>query len=245
MDAARAIRPAEKERDAFHSKAAFLRHVASRSQILPKDDFIVQLCRDKRVLDIGCIDHSSDTALSLGDNWLHHRISRVARSTVGLDLLEKDAQVLNARGYDIRHGNAERFDLGERFDVVVAGDLIEHLSDIGSFLNSVKRHMRPDSLFVVTTPNPFNLEQAVRVGAVNRVAVNDQHTTWLDPTVAWELITRHSLEIVDFRWVLTRFVMGHQRPKLVEKMFTVPLDLMMWLRPLWRRDFALVMRLAT
>jgi SAM-dependent methyltransferase len=243
MDAARASRTAEPHREAFRSRADFLEHVERRSQVVSKADFIVGLCRDKRVLDVGCIERSSEAALALGDDWLHHRISRVARATVGLDLLERDAAVLNARGYDVRTGNAERFDLGDRFDVVVASDLIEQLSDIGSFLNSAKRHMRPDSLFVITTPNPFNLEQAVRVGAANRVGLESPRTSWLDPSAAWELVTRHALEVVDFRWVVTRLEAGQQPPTLVEKVLTAPLDLMMWLRPLWRRDFALLMRL--
>ena len=227
---------------AFRDKQAFLKQVRRRTPVIPKDDFIVDLCRGARVLDIGCIDHSLAVALALGDSWLHHRISRASNATIGLDLLEHEANALNARGYDIRAGNAENFDLGADFDVIVAGDLIEHLSNIGGFLASVRRHMRPDSIFVVTTPNPFNLEHTARVLVVNRILVHDQHTTWIDPAVAWELVTRHGFEIVDFRWVGTRFVMGRDRPKIVGKLLRAPFEMMMWWRPLWRRDFALVLR---
>ena len=220
----------------------FLEAAGQRTPVLPKDEFIVEVCRGKNVLDMGCIDHSWETAVSLGENWLHHRISKAAKSVVGLDLLAEDAKILNQRGYNIKAGNAESFDLGQTFDVLVAGDLIEHLSDIGSFLRSVRKHMRPDSLFVVTTPNPFNVEQMLRILARNRVAVHAQHTAWLDPAVAWELFRRSNMEIVDFRWVDTRFKMGKSYGPRVQALLAAPLTVAMWLRPLLRRDFGLVLR---
>ncbi len=82
----------------FDTLDNFLEAAGRRTPVLPKDDFIVDVCRGKNVLDMGCIDHSWEIAVGLGENWLHHRISKVAKSVVGLDLLEADAKILNQRG---------------------------------------------------------------------------------------------------------------------------------------------------
>ena len=57
-------------------------------------------------------------------------------------------------GYnDIIYGDAENFSLGKKFDVVFAGELIEHLSNPGLFLRCAKRHLRENGKLVLTTPN--------------------------------------------------------------------------------------------
>lgn len=229
---------------AFATREALQGAASRRSPTVDKMDFIVDRCRGKDVLDLGCINHSWETAVALGDNWLHHRISRVASSVVGLDLLEADAKILSQRGYDIRAGNAESFHLGKTFDVIIAGDLIEHLADLSRFLGCVREHMRPDSIFVVTTPNAFNVEQLFRIIALNRTVVNAQHSAWFEPNVAWELFGRVGMEIVDFRWTDTRYRLGATFGPRVQALLALPLDFARWWRPLLRRDFALVLRRA-
>jgi SAM-dependent methyltransferase len=51
-------------------------------------------------------------------------------------------------------GNAETFDLRPTtFDVVVSFQVIEHLYDPSAMLTRVKWHLKPDGIFIVTTPN--------------------------------------------------------------------------------------------
>jgi len=176
-----------------------------KKEILDKNELILNLCRGKNVLDLGCIDHSAATALELGDNWLHKQIKDVAYHVIGIDILEEDTNILNNIGFEIICADVENFDLGRTYDVIVAGDLIEHLSNIGLFLNSVRKHMHEDSILIITTPNPFNIEQAMSAIFDNVIYVNDQHATWLSPHNFWELSARHNLFLIDFYWINTRF----------------------------------------
>lgn len=51
-------------------------------------------------------------------------------------------------------GNAELFDFGsEKFDVIVSFQVIEHLYDPSAMLERVKNHLKPNGIFIVTTPN--------------------------------------------------------------------------------------------
>ncbi|MEW6471668.1 MAG: methyltransferase domain-containing protein [Actinomycetota bacterium] len=227
----------------LRDREVFSGYVGDRSAIVPKDDFLVELARGRRVLDLGCIDHNAEEALGRGDDWLHARLRRVADRLVGVDVLAADAALLNARGFDIRVADVESLDLGEQFDLIIAGDLIEHLSNIGRFLDSVSHHMHDRSAFVVTTPNPFNVEQFSQALFRRQIMVNSQHTVWIDPRVMHELIARSPFEIVDFRWVDTRFTFKLQGGRIVRRIVNPLSQLVIQRRPLLRRDYAVVLML--
>ena len=61
--------------------------------------------------------------------------------------------------------DAEEFDLGRSFEVVWAGEIIEHLSCAGGFLDAARRHLEPGGRLVITTPNAFAVSNFVyRIG---------------------------------------------------------------------------------
>jgi SAM-dependent methyltransferase len=52
------------------------------------------------------------------------------------------------------NGNAELFDFGsEKFDVIVSFQVIEHLYKPEAMLERVKNHLKPNGIFIMTTPN--------------------------------------------------------------------------------------------
>lgn len=216
----------------------YMRRVRRRSTPRDKGDFVVELCRERSVLDIGCIDHTVETARGLGDRWLHGRIAAAAREAIGLDREAAAAAELTTAGYAIEIGDAQQFQLGRTFDVIVAGDVIEHLSNVGGFLDSARSHMTTASLLVVTTPNPFNVDQALRILQGLDVGVNPQHVSWIDPIVMYQLLERHGLVVTDFSWIVTDY------PQLRRRQLRWLADAAMRVRPLWQRDFAVVAQLA-
>ena len=85
--------------------------------------------RGRKVLDVGCMNHS--VSASDDERWLHGHVVRNAASCLGLDILESDVAQLRARGFNMVCGDAITCDLGDTFDVIVAGELIEHVEDPG------------------------------------------------------------------------------------------------------------------
>jgi SAM-dependent methyltransferase len=222
-------------------RAAFVRMVRAPSVTIEKGELIVRLCRDRCVLDVGCIDHSAGAAIALGPKWLHERIRAVARELVGLDILADDAARLNEIGYRIVADDAERFDLGRTFDVVVCGDIIEHVSNVGLFLRRVRAHMHDGSLAVITTPNPFSIEQAVRAVMRNEIYVNDQHTAWLDPQVMYETASRSGFRVSEFYWLDTAYRFPLTGGWVMPRLANAFSGAVMRMRPLCRRDYAVVL----
>jgi 2-polyprenyl-3-methyl-5-hydroxy-6-metoxy-1,4-benzoquinol methylase len=211
----------------------------SREEV-SKTALVEELCRGRSVLDLGCIDHSAETALALGHAWLHARIARVARSCVGVDVLADEARALNERGYDIRVADVEQLSLDATFEVIVAGDLIEHLSNIGTFLEAVSQHMDSTSVFIVTTPNPYNIEQVANGVFRNKTFVNEEHTVAIDPKAMYQLVARSPLAVADFRWVDTRFHFSLERV-VARHLVNPTMSWIMRRRPLVRRDYAVLL----
>ncbi|MFH0988279.1 MAG: class I SAM-dependent methyltransferase [Parcubacteria group bacterium] len=215
----------------------YIKFAYGLKETVGKDDLICDLCQGKDVLDLGCIDH--DYERKMGDQWLHRRLKKVAATLTGVDILSDAINRLNAEGFNIIEANAETLDLGKEYDVVVAGDLIEHVSNVGQLLTSIAKHLRDDGICIITTPNPFNIEQTMLALVRNRISVNTQHASWLDPRVLHQAISRSNLEMTDFRWVETRFRMPLPWPLFPINLFS---RLMMRLRPICRRDFAVILK---
>lgn len=142
---------------------------------------------EDRVLDVGCVQHDADNEAR--DRWLHGHLREHAAEVVGIDYLKEDVQALENRGYDVRVADAEAFDLEESFDVVVAGELIEHLVNPGAFLECASEHLTEDGTLVLTTPNPWAFHR-FRQALSDDVFVNPEHTCWFDRKTLTQLLKR-------------------------------------------------------
>ena len=101
------------------------------------------------VLDVGCASRYGNL------DWLHGRIAAEFSDQVGIDINEATIDELQGQGYDVQVADAQHFDLGRTFDVVFAGELVEHLDDFHGFLQCARRHLTPGGRLILTTPNSF------------------------------------------------------------------------------------------
>ncbi|HEY7065106.1 MAG TPA: methyltransferase domain-containing protein [Chloroflexota bacterium] len=132
--------------------------------------YVAAQCRGKAVLDLGCYDETA--LLKRGTHhWLHGEIARVARSVLGVD--NSDAigpeGVVTGPSSRIVRGDAsdlERLVRGVEVEVIVAGELIEHLPNTVAFLAELRR-LFPGRALLATTPNATSLTNLL-LGAVRR-----------------------------------------------------------------------------
>lgn len=155
---------------------------------------------DQKVLDIGIVAHDLSDFYS-GD-WLHGMIVEGAESCVGIDILEGEVAELRSRGYDARVESAEDFELNEKFDVIVAGELIEHLSDFRGFLNCCYDHLRPNGKLILTTPNGLSFIFPLRRLFMEEV-FNPEHTCLFDKQTLGQLVNRHGFEVKKVEYIKT------------------------------------------
>jgi SAM-dependent methyltransferase len=178
--------------------------VAARHPLQPKDwksgSHAARFARvrpyleHRTVLDVG-----AGSGINRPD-WMHAAVAAVATEAVGVELDADLAARARERGYDVVAGDAQSLDLGRTFDVVWAGELIEHLSCAGAFLDGARRHLGPDGRLVLTTPNAFAVANFVyRIGG--RPRVNRHHTCWYDETTLSQLLRRHGFEVLEVAYL--------------------------------------------
>ena len=157
-------------------------------------DFLAKFVEGKTVLDVGCVDHSA--SVEQDDHWLHKHLLGRARSVLGLDILESDAAELRRRGYEVVCGNAITVSLEQTFDVVVAGEIIEHIDDPRAFVSNMARHLNERGRLVITTPHVFfflHFLESIFSSAERRW--NRQHVSWYCPFTLENLLRRSNLEV--------------------------------------------------
>lgn len=96
-----------------------------------------------------------------------------------------------------------------RFDVILAGDIIEHLNNPGAFLGEL-RACGPDPELLITTPNAFGLKLALR----NFLGVADdshEHTYLFSPLVLRNLLLRYGFSDLQFYGGIQETVVKHTR----------------------------------
>ena len=162
--------------------------------------FLEAIAAGRRVLDVGVVSHTSGAADK--EKWRHARIAAAASYCLGVDILAPEVEELRRRGFNVVVADAtsER-DLGERFDVVFLGDVIEHVSRPVDLLGFAKRHLAADARMFASTPNPFS-GKFFHGFRQDRVAiVNLDHVGWITPTAAVELGRRAGLKLEAYHLV--------------------------------------------
>jgi 2-polyprenyl-6-hydroxyphenyl methylase / 3-demethylubiquinone-9 3-methyltransferase len=101
-----------------------------------------------RMLDIGC-----------GAGLLCEPFTRLGAQVIGVDPSASNiaaAKLHAEKGHlsiDYRCTTVEEMDVRERFDIVLAMEVVEHVSDIGLFLSRCAAMLKPGGMMVVSTLN--------------------------------------------------------------------------------------------
>jgi 2-polyprenyl-3-methyl-5-hydroxy-6-metoxy-1,4-benzoquinol methylase len=138
------------------------------------------------ILDIGCV--------GMGDNDVYG----------GLDFIfgQLRAQHQNVIGIDINKAGAqEPYDLGRKFDTVVSEENIEHISDLKTYLENVRKHLKPGGRFVMSTPNAMCLDFIMQSFIWGKPRVNHYHTHVHTLETITYLLKVHGLNVVHHEYV--------------------------------------------
>ena len=160
------------------------------------DDFIT----NRSVLDIGVVEH--DISHIETPTWKHKYVKERASHVLGIDIVPSGIEFLKQRGFNVRLSDATSDeDLGERFERVVIGDVIEHVNNPVRLLQFAGRHLAPDGLVLVSTPNPYWIKHILTALMRGTVVTNVDHISWVSPSAALEIGRRAGLSLREY-WLM-------------------------------------------
>lgn len=142
------------------------------------------------ILDIGCaVGYKKE-------DWMHRNIQEVSNSVLGLDRDKEAVEEIKGMGFNVVYGNAQDFDLNQKFGLIHAGELIEHLENPGDFLDSARRHLSSDGKILITTPNALSIANVI-YASTGGLKVNDEHTCWFCEYTLTTLLERMGFEVIE------------------------------------------------
>jgi 2-polyprenyl-6-hydroxyphenyl methylase/3-demethylubiquinone-9 3-methyltransferase len=181
-------------------RLAFIRDVACRH--FKRDPRQLDCLKGLRFLDIGC-----------GGGILSEPLARIGAAMVGADPSVPNIEVARRHAadsgveVDYRPVLAEELaDAGERFDVVLAMEVVEHVADVSLFVKRCAEMVKPGGLMIAATINRTMKSWAFAiVGAeyiLRLLPLGTHHwDKFVTPAELEAVMAQHGLDVIDERGV--------------------------------------------
>ena len=171
-------------------------HAVPDAPVVKRVDTILKYCEKKTVLNLGC-----------ASGPLHRQIQKVATVVYGIDKDPCGHKGCKQYDFDRIPGDPlpsfPYFDV--TFDLLVAGEILEHLSNPGYFLDRLHQYHAP---LLITVPNAFS-SSAQRALAEGVEEVNRTHVAWYSWHTLKTLLSMHG-------FVITTVSYYNGRPRVAE-----------------------------
>lgn len=147
------------------------------------------------ILDVGCVRHN-EARRKRGN--LHAELQREYSDVVGIDLPGPELDRMQEE-YPVYPMDCQEIDFDRSFDVIVAGEVIEHLPNPGLFLSSASEHLNERGRILLSTPNPNYI--GYQYLAFRNRWTSDEHTCWISPYQLETLVDRTADMRLRIEWV--------------------------------------------
>lgn len=148
------------------------------------------------VLDVGCTSHDHIET----DVWMYELLCEKARRVVGVDKVLPNT-VAEKYSRNLVIADAESMKLDETFDLIIAGELIEHLPNPGKFLERTREHLRDQGRLILTTPNPWDWTRLIRAVLKKPSTPVKEHLCWYDKETITNLVNRYGFKIEQIEFI--------------------------------------------
>lgn len=166
-------------------------HQVPDAPVVDRTKFILERCRDKRVLNLGC-----------ASGGLHEAIRQVASGLTGVDHHRPYDVWMDLNEIDGNHVEDQwEREFGQKpvhsgFGLIVCGEVLEHLDCPGPLLWFLKKFKAP---LLLTAPNAFSeIAAAHMAGGVENVNVD--HVAWYSYRTLRTLLERYDWQAREFCW---------------------------------------------
>ncbi len=163
--------------------------------------YLLQLAAGLEVLDVGCTGKKADGRIPDVAATLHQALKPVCKTIVGVDSDEDGIRLMARAGFQVFCDDIATMDLERTFELVIAGEVIEHLPNPGLALKNLGKHLNKTGKLVVTTCNPFYYRQQSKILRKGLIQVHPEHTAWYDPLTMGVLLNSSGFQVMRGFWL--------------------------------------------
>lgn len=177
-----------------------------------RNDYIIPYIKNKKVLDLGFLGENRN--LKFSD--LHKQVLKYAKkSSLGVDIHKDRIDSLIKEGYNVICDNVISLEnikkSEEKFDVILCGELIEHVEDLGIFLDNMKSLLTKNGKIILTTPNILSLRNIVRHTVLGQESpywknrkseINYGHVVGFTNMLFHNLLLRKGFQIIHYSYTI-------------------------------------------
>lgn len=169
-------------------------------------EFLKKIASDKRVLHLGCTNFPYTLDSMKNGTLLHADLTEIAAELTGFDFDQEGIDLLETQGFsELYRADLEKLEevqLDREFDVIIAGEMIEHLNNQGLFLKGIQRFMGSETKLVITTVNAYCAFRfaiyALRGRGGENEPVHPDHVAYYSYRTLRKLIENNGLEVEEF-----------------------------------------------
>lgn len=159
-------------------------------------DFFKQEAKGSSLLHVGCVEHDESYINNI--RWKHRKLHDVAARCVGLDINSAGIDFMRELGFNVVCADVTCCEpLTEIFDLIIVGDVIEHLGNPEALMNFCRQNISLDGRILISTPNPFYVGHVFRAWTNSVAPTNLEHSSWITEFNILELARRSNLELAE------------------------------------------------
>lgn len=131
------------------------------------------------------------------EDGLADRMTKLGSDCYGVDINPRNLQGVKTYVADLNEGFPA---FGKKFDVIFAGEIMEHIFDDDAFLANCKNLLSPRGILILTVPNLFFLPNrfSMLFGKMPKFSYEKYHYHIYGPAVLKSLFEDSGLEIFKF-----------------------------------------------
>jgi len=174
-------------------------------KIVKREKYLIEYCKDKNVLHIGCCDSPFCIERYKKGKLLHTELINSAKKVIGIDVDSASLEYLKNKGinnlYEINVEKIKENNIAvlydEKIDIILAGEILEHLNNPGLFLEGIKRLAKENVELIITVPNSPTLKSFLR-SLVGTEMVHHDHVCYYSLKTLTTLLKRYSFEVKEY-----------------------------------------------
>ena len=175
-----------------------------------REDFLINLCTNKKVLHFGFIDSPFLEKKILSEELLHIKLKNSAKYIYGVDIditsvdfYRKVTNDLQNCYLDIQKeidDNTMFTFVEESYEVIIFSEILEHLLNPYQALKNIYNLCQTNNqtLLCITVPNAFSIE-GFRSAISGIELVHPDHLYYFSPYTIQKLLIQHGFKIIDLK----------------------------------------------